>query len=226
LSKFPGIRIAPLFKPSASVGGDLYDIFRMADGTIAIIVFDVAGHGVAAALYAAVAKTIFERRLDSLVSPGETLRKINSDLYKALGGDLFLAGFIGHLNPETMMMNYALAAFPFPMLFRKVTGETVFLAGRGAFVGMSEDDGVLTAYEDNCVFMDHGDRFIIFSDGITEARKADGTIWGVERLKNVFNSGITLTLPSAVQLIITEQEAFCEGEAASDDRTILMVEMV
>jgi PAS domain S-box-containing protein len=226
LSKFTGVRIAPIFKPSESVGGDLYNVCRMVDGSIAIIVIDVAGHGVAAALYAAVAKTIFERRLDPAISPGETLRRINNDLFAALGGDLFLAGFLGHINPETMMMNYALAAFPFPMLFRKLTGETVSLVGRGAFVGMAEDDGVLTVYEDNCIFLDHGDRFIVFSDGITEARKADGSIWGVEKLKQIFSSGIMLTLPNAVQKIISEQESFCEGEPASDDRTILMVEMV
>ena len=212
--------------PSESIGGDLYDVFRMADGSIAIIVIDVAGHGVAAALYAAVAKTIFIRNLDPSVSPGETLRKINNDLYSALGGELFLAGFLGHINPETMMMNYALAAFPFPMLFRKLTGETVLLAGKGGFVGMTEDDEVLTAYEDNCVFMDHGDRLLVFSDGIVEARKADGTIWGSENLKSVFSAGITMALPIAVQMVVKEQESFCEGEPAADDRTILMIEMV
>ncbi|MBL8026784.1 MAG: SpoIIE family protein phosphatase [Fibrobacteres bacterium] len=226
LSGFTGIRLAPIFRPSESVGGDLYDVCRMSDGSIALIVFDVAGHGVAAALYAAVAKTIFERRLDPLVSPGETLRKINNDLYKALGGELFLAGFLGHLNPETMMLNYSLAAFPFPLLFKKNTGELVSLSGRGAFIGMTEDDDALTTYEDNCIFMDHGDRFIIFSDGITEARKSDGSIWGTERLRKVFTEGIEYPPSTAVQMILAEQEKFSPTDSASDDRTTLMVEMV
>jgi PAS domain S-box-containing protein len=225
-SVYTGVRMASLFKPSESVGGDLFSVCKMANGGIAIVVFDVAGHGVAAALYAAVAKTVFERRIDPAVSPGETLRKVNEDLYQALGGELFLASFIGHIIPESMMMTYALTTFPFPILFRKMAGESVLLSGRGAFVGMSADDNALTFYEDNCIFMEHGDRFIVYTDGITEARREDGTVWGNEKLKTAFTESLTLPIPAAIQKIIEQQERFCEGLVSTDDRTILMVEMV
>lgn len=226
LADFAGARISFVFKPSSSVGGDLLDVRKMDGENIAIIVFDVAGHGVAAALYAAVAKTIFERRINQSISPGETLRKINDDLYSALGGELFLATFFGHLNTESMMLTYALAAFPFPILFRKSTGEAVLLPGRGAFVGMAEDDGVLTAYEDNCAYMDHGDRLLIYSDGMSEARNKAGKVWGVDQLKHAMISSITLPLSASLQMIVNEQESFCEGGADKDDRTLLMVEIV
>ena len=160
-----------------TVGGDFYDIFRLDDGRIGVVVGDISDKGISAALFMALVKTSIKEKLKAGRGLADTLNLVNRELCVSNPGNMFATVFALTLHPETGIVSYANAGHEAPLLLRK---EPSFMKLRsGIALGLFEDSDIS---EEKLVLFD-GDGLLLYTDGITEALSADRQQYGKERLR-------------------------------------------
>lgn len=204
--------------PAQSVGGDHYDYFMLGPDHLAIVVADVAGKGVAAAMFAAVSRTVMRDLLLAGHAPDQALALANERLVDANPESLFVTMFVADYHPATGRLRYANAAHPRPVrigadgraeLFGDLTGTVV-----GAVPGLS--------FEQRGVDLAVGETLVIYTDGVSEARAADGSFFGVPRLLERLHATQGRPAEGLVDDLIAAVDAFQAGER-HDDVTLLVL---
>jgi sigma-B regulation protein RsbU (phosphoserine phosphatase) len=207
----PGTRVALRYQPSERSGGDYYDFFPLPDGRFGILLADISGHGTVTAVLMAITHAIAHLYPRAAARPSSLLGFLNRHLaarYTA-GTNTFVTAFHAIYDPVRRRLSYALAGHPAPRLLRD--GKLSPLdRGRGPPLGL----WVTQRYADTTVEVRPGDDLVLFTDGITEARDADGRFFGEERLDEALRSdgdldGLVDGLSSAV--------ADFAGERRSED---------
>jgi serine phosphatase RsbU (regulator of sigma subunit) len=225
LDGMPGVRIYPVYQPSKAIGGDLYDVVLVADHVVALLMFDVAGHGVEAALYAAIAKVTFFRYIKEGASPRDVLYQVNRDLLKILGKGKYLTAFLCFIDARTLTLTYSAAAHPSPILFHKLTGATELLSAKGSLLGMFDEETDLARYENAVASLAIGDKLIIFTDGLPEGLNPQGKPIGKKAIETLFRGLSHLPLESIAAEILNSLNAHVGSLQRNDDLTFLLVEM-
>lgn len=212
MPEVPGYAIAATNLAARHVAGDFYDAFEDR-GELVFLVADVSGKGLPSALYMAVAKTLLQRTLVARESIAEAVATANDFLEREQIGTLYLTAWVGRLEPSTGRLRFVNAAHPPPWIVG--TGEPREIPGStGGPVGMFPG----RTYEERETVLAPGESIVIFSDGVPEARRADGEFYGEERLK-VFLSRAATVEASAVA---AEVETFQSG-ALADDVTAMVL---
>lgn len=200
------------------VAGDFYDVFSLPDGSLGLVVADVAGKGMGASLIMATAKALIPM-LAATSTPAATLEALRERLRKDLSSREFVAIAIGRYQPDTGLMQIANAGLPDPWI-RRIGGsiEIVDVPGPRLPVGR----GLTVRYENAEVRLGIGDRLILFSDGLPEAPIDGGDeLIGYERLEQIVKKSDG-PLESWVNEIV--ETTVGSGHALSDDVTILALE--
>jgi sigma-B regulation protein RsbU (phosphoserine phosphatase) len=172
---------AVFLEPAKEIGGDLYDFFQTADGRYAVVIGDVSGKGVPAALFMAVTVTLARSMLGNGLNPAEAMGKINSLLQAHNPSQMFVTLFLGLYTPENRRLEYANAGHnpPYAISREKGKGCTVLegLSGpmAGVFPGIS--------YEPFYRELQEGELCLLYTDGVTEAENAELEAYGEARLK-------------------------------------------
>lgn len=160
-----------------TVGGDFYDIFRLDDGRIGVVVGDISDKGISAALFMAMVKTSIKEKLKAGRALADTLNLVNRELCVSNPGNMFATVFALTLHPETGIVSYANAGHEAPLLLRK---EPSFMKVRsGIALGLFEDSDIS---EEKLVLFD-GEGILLYTDGITEALSANRQQYGKENLR-------------------------------------------
>jgi phosphoserine phosphatase RsbU/P len=205
--------------PARAVGGDFFDYFLIGeDGgeRLGLVIGDVAGKGVPAALFMAVSRTLLRAEALRGSQPGECLRQVNRQLLRDSNSKLFVTLFYASLDPRTGLLLYSTGGHNPPFLLRADGGAEV-LPGKGLLVGILEDAGYATGQ----VILRPGDRLLLYTDGVTEAMNADGDQFGRDRLLNVLRT-CHPNGPDALVGAVTEAVRVFTGDAPqSDDLTLL-----
>ncbi len=156
--------------PAAETGGDYFDFFRTRDDLMAMAVGDVSGHGIGAALIMAAARAYLRGFCQSSSSPRTILRRVNRALGGDIAPDMFMSMFLCVLDPKTRDFYYANAGQTNPVLLHAGTGQTEDYRVTGLALGVEPE----TDYEERGPFrLDPGDTVVMFSDGLSELRRAD-----------------------------------------------------
>lgn len=171
-----GIRLAARYQPMTSVAGDFYD-FLSSNDVLTILVADVSGHGVPAALVASMLKVCFAAQKNHAANPAAILSGINFMLRGSLGGQ-YVTIACAAIDQKALTITYSGAGHPPTLLVRGETRELVLLAENGLFIGPFPK----AAYTNISVPFHRGDRLFLYTDGITEANDADGQEFGRDRL--------------------------------------------
>jgi serine phosphatase RsbU (regulator of sigma subunit) len=181
----PGARVEALCAPAANVGGDYYDLIVGADGTLFLVVADVAGHSIGSALLMAMARTIIRREIADGKPPAAVLASTNTSLYEDLvRSNLFITAFCARYDPDGRLLEYANAGHNRPMLYR--SGNAVEeLDADGAALGILAD----VEFEQRHVSFEPGDALLLYTDGATEAADPGGQLFGEDRLRDAFLQG-------------------------------------
>ena len=177
-------RVSHLYRPAAHVGGDYVDRTERPDGSVVVLVADVLGHGVSAALMAAILRSAFLRHAASSPSPHALLSAVQRDLAALGSGSQFVTALAAVLHPSGRRAAVAAAGHPYPVLLRGGAATLVEVAGDLPLL-VSPEDGYHTSTE---VELEPGDRLLLYTDGAYEVPAdgaGDGRLLGVAGLIRV-----------------------------------------
>ena len=206
-----------LYEPAGNqaTGGDLYGVWRLPTGQVAVLVGDVAGKGVETAALSAMARFFIEARSWDCTTPGEVLAQANTMLGPRLPSDTFVTAFFALLEKDSI--RYANAGHPSPLVLR-ANGEIGPAPGRGLPLGVEDS----TYYGDHRMEFAPSDLMLAFTDGLVEARRR-GRLYGVERLEEavVKGAGGAQDLDQLVRVIFDDVHHW--AGALNDDAVALAV---
>ena len=179
----PKLRIATRYEPMTSVAGDFYDFLTNGETAVTILVADVSGHGVPAALVASMLKVCFAAQSERAHDPAAILSGLNRMLRGSLGGQ-YVTAACAAIDTAAGTIRYAGAGHPPALLLDKKNRRVVELTENGLFLGPFPQ----ASYSSMMVPVASGDALLLYTDGIVEARLGNGEEFGRERLRMMLES--------------------------------------
>ncbi|HEX3019584.1 MAG TPA: SpoIIE family protein phosphatase [Chitinispirillaceae bacterium] len=224
LPEMINVKSTAIYIPASKVGGDLYDILMTPSQKTAVLIFDVSGHGIPAALVGAMAKMLFAHFIEKTESPAEVFRLVNRQICSFIGTEQYLTAFLGIIDPVKNNMTYSRAGHVPPLVFHKKNNQITRLDSRGFFIGHSALQN-LAEYWEQTINLEPGDKILFYTDGLTEGCNPSGEMYGSERLRNDFSKYAGLELENVLEYIVTDQTKFRSGIPLRDDFTLLCIEL-
>lgn len=223
LPEFINMKVATAYIPTGKVGGDMFDILITTTRKTAILIYDVSGHGVPAALIGALAKMLFAHYIELLESPALIFREVNRELCSFLKTDHYLTAFLGIYDSIQNSMVYSRAGHVKPLVYHAATGDVTRLESQGFFIGHSAIADV-ARYDEAVTRIEPGDKMLFYTDGLTEGCNREGTLYGNKRLMNAVRRTGDQELEDFLNGILEDQTRFREGVELMDDFTVLCVQ--
>lgn len=209
------IEIAADYLPMIGIGGDLYDFIEFReDAAFGLFMCDVSGHGVSAALVSSMVKAHLNTARDTVPSPARVLGYLNDNLTGQIG-DHFLTAIYGLYRTTDRSFTYARGGHSYPILLRN--GKVTELASRGGFIGRFST----MSFEEREMRLEPGDRLVLYTDGIIEARNDDGVVFGEERLIGVIEENSDTDSGALISEIISSVKRFQNREDFDDDVCVI-----
>jgi len=211
------LEISSFFRPCQKLGGDFYDVIRLSPEKVAIIIADVSGHGISAALIAAMLK--FSLQMDHIekFTPYEMIMKINQRFCQILKNGDYITLCYGIIDTGRSIMNLVRAGHPYPILYRSHSKDSVALNPYGPPVGIDKE----ATYENMEVKLNSGDMIFLYTDGLTSAVCNKDQPIDMNRLirhlgKKTGNSSLLETFNSEIKRLSEENEI-------EDDTSLLIL---
>ena len=203
--------------PARDVGGDFYDVFHLPGNRLGVVMADVSGKGVPAALFMMVSRTLVKGHAASALSPGETLTQINGLLGEDNEQAMFVTLLFGIVDGATGAFTYANAGHCPPILVRPGDDPTELPTTRGIALGVARN----VPFIETRTQLRPGDRLFLYTDGISEAENQQQELFEEHRLRGLL-AGVADQTPEEINSAVLEGvRAFSEGAAQSDDITCL-----
>lgn len=214
------IELYATMTPAKEVGGDFYDFFMVDDDHLAVVMADVSGKGVPAALFMVIAKTLIKDHTMPDKDPGEVFTKVNELLCETNSEGLFVTAFEGVLDLRTGEFRFVNAGHEMPFICKKGQSFNPYPV-KAAFVlagleGMKYESGVIT--------LDVGDKLFQYTDGVTEATNLNNELYGMERLGEILNKKSELSVSDLLPAVKADIDAFVGSAPQFDDITMLCFE--
>lgn len=218
-----GLKLASRYIPMAAVAGDFYDFLTFDERRLGILVADVSGHGVPAALVASMVKVALASQAGSGSDPARVISGLNETLCKQLRGTLVTAGYL-YLDMEKGTALYCGAGHPPLLLWRGSNQRLNEIEENGLILGVRSNE----AYSNIEVELEAGDRVLMYTDGIIEASNESEEFFGERRLKETIADNERLPADGFATLLIEELSAWTgrgAGAAQADDITLVVVDV-
>ena len=222
---FPEIKEFDIFAsmdPAKEVGGDFYDFFLIDEDHLGLVMADVSGKGVPAALFMMMSKIMINNYAMMGGSPKEVLERVNNSICKNNVNDMFVTVWFGILEHSTGHVVAANAGHEYPVI-RKADGEFELIKDiHGLAIGIMED----IEYKEYEMNLGKGDTLFIYTDGVPEATDSNNELFGNERMLEALNSSPDI-LPETIVKTVKEKIDEYVGEAPQfDDITMLAIQML
>ena len=210
--------IYAIMTPAKEVGGDFYDFFMVDERHIAIVMADVSGKGVPAALFMVIGKTLIKDRTQPGCDLGDVFTEVNNILCESNDNGMFITAFEGVLDLVTGEFRYVNAGHEKPFIYRKGKGYEVYKTRSGfVLAGMAN-----IKYTEQVIQLHAGDKIFQYTDGITEAMNKDHQLYGMDRLDDILNQKCRTCGPEkTLELVKADIDAFVDGNDQFDDITML-----
>jgi len=204
--------------PSKSVGGDYYDCIPLPDGRYALVIADVAGKGIPAALLVSSLHAYLNAFLEGSLPLVDLVRRLNTAIHRASTDDKFITAFVGILSPDTGMM-HAVNAGHCPVYLRKADATVKELNQGGIPLGML---GLDFPYQCETIHLGSGDRLLLYTDGITEAQDEQSRLYDADgTLKDFFARHTPPRAKDFITALIDDVRTFTGEAPQADDITAL-----
>ena len=213
----PMIDLYATMDPAKEVGGDFYDFFMVDDTHLALVIADVSGKGVPAALFMVIAKTLIKNQTSMGKSPAEVFENVNNQLAEGNESCLFVTVWMAIVDLETGDVVVANAGHENPAVCKK--------DGNFEIMKFKHSPAIATMkgikYQESVHHLDRGDTIFVYTDGVPEATNAENKMFGEERLEKSLNKYKTLALEDLLPAIRRDVDDFVAGAPQFDDITML-----
>ena len=207
--------------PAKEVGGDFYDYFLVDDDHLGLLIADVSGKGVPAALFMMASKIILQSVAMLGKSPGEILTKTNEAICSNNEAQMFVTVWLGILELSTGKLTCANAGHEYPVLKRKDGGFALYKDRHGFVLGGM--DGIV--YKEYEIQLEPGDKLFVYTDGVPEATNLEQALFGTERMLSALNACPDAATPQDVlEQVRRAVDDFVRGAEQFDDLTMLCLE--
>jgi sigma-B regulation protein RsbU (phosphoserine phosphatase) len=225
LPEVPGWQLALTLQPSKETSGDFYDVSRLPNGRLGILVADVVDKGAGAALFMALSWTLFRTyMMEFPEEPEHVLGAVNRRILEDTNANQFVTVFYGILDPATGDLVYSNAGHCPPFLLKPGDhGDVGQLTRTGVPLGILKEQ----TWHQGTAKIDPGDILVLYSDGITEARNTDGCFFGENRLIESVRDKFGDSAQEVLEGVVGDLEGFVGGASQADDiiLAILMREL-
>ena len=205
--------------PAREVGGDFYDFFMIDDNHLGVVIADVSGKGVPAALFMMISKTVVQNFAMMGIDAAEVLTKANEALCSQNKMDMFVTTWIGILEISTGKMTCANAGHEYPAVCRGGTYE--LLKDRHGFV-LGGMDGA--RYKDYEIQLEKGDKIFVYTDGVPEATNLNNELYGTDRMIEALNHAVNVSPKETLKCVRASVDDFVGNAEQFDDLTMVCIE--
>jgi sigma-B regulation protein RsbU (phosphoserine phosphatase) len=217
----PGYEIASHYEAAREVGGDFFDVFRLRShaGRLAIVIADVTGKGIAAALLMAFARPLLHSAIDNTAAPVAALDRTNRILAQERGSALFITALCAILELRTGRLRVANAGHEPPLIVPAGDGPMRWLSDSGPLLGAFADLDLTECVTD----LDEGDLVVLYTDGVTDARAVSGERFGDDRLVATVEAQRASPPVDVVRALAAAVRDYQTGMPPADDVTIVAI---
>ncbi|XME03584.1 SpoIIE family protein phosphatase [Lachnospiraceae bacterium C1.1] len=205
-------------KPAKQVGGDFYDFFFIGQDRLVLVIADVSGKGIPAALFMMKSKAALRSLAGEGNSPAEVMNKLNLTLAEDNRVKMFVTVWLGIIDLKTGIMKCSNAGHEYPLLKRKNTGYEYYKDSHNLVLGLRKKIN-FTDYE---IRLESGDDIFIYTDGIPESFNGEDEVYGFERLKNVLTLNSDKSAKEIVENLVSDLDDFVGNAEQFDDTTMLV----
>ena len=228
LPQTDSLEFAVKYLPQQLIGGDFYDFFKLPHGKIGVVIGDVSGKGIPAAILMALCQTKLRYIAMSGKSPAQTLCLLNSEMVHAMRSDMFITIIYLVIDPESGEAKFARAGHEPPLLARADSDEAAQpLKSSGMALGMVSEELFDEVMEDASFKMNSGDVLVLYTDGLTEAANPEGGEFTAKKLAQTISTLRSRNANDLNDEIIKSVESFMgPGNKYGDDLTLLTVKKI
>lgn len=223
LPQVPGTRFEAISIPAKEVGGDFYDVMDLGNGTWGIVIGDVSGKGVPAALVTAMSQAVLHMVAPEESSPSKVLCRLNEMLYRETPPTMFLSMFYALWVPARRALIYSSAGHEHPLLFERTQNACRKIECKGIALGALES--IEAFLEDRELVLSPGDSLLLYTDGAIEARNKQNAMFGIERLQKDIAQILHRSKNGYVQNLFEDIQLFTSGAEQHDDITMLALSL-
>jgi sigma-B regulation protein RsbU (phosphoserine phosphatase) len=221
------LEVAANCMPARQVSGDYYDFLPTGESDLDIVVGDISGKGISAALMMASIQSSIRGKLRGPMQPeketqrmAETVAEVNRQIYRRSSPETYSTLVISHFCSESCHLAYCNAGHHPPLVFSE--GEVKGLTIGGTVVGLFEN----WSYEGDEVKLIAGDVVVYFTDGVVEAENLDGEQFGTERLIDLIQPNVFLTAHDIQALILEQVFEWAANQEQADDITVVCLKVL
>lgn len=207
-------------RPAREVGGDFYDYYLIDDDHLCIVIADVAGKGIPAALFMMVAKAILKSFANLGMPPSAILSETNDAICSNNRMDMFVTVWLGILEISTGRLTAGNAGHEYPAV-KKADGSFELLKDKHGFVIGGMEGLVYGQYD---IYLEPGDRLFLYTDGVPEAADANNNMFGTDRMIDALNMDADTTPRGLLENVGKAVSQFVKGAEQFDDLTMLCLE--
>ena len=206
--------------PAKEVGGDFYAFFMVDDTHLAVVMADVSGKGVPAALFMVIGKTLIKDHTQPGLSLGEVFSTVNNLLCDSNSEGLFITAFEGVLDLQTGEFRYVNAGHEVPYICKKGESYEPYKIRDGFVLAGMED----MRFREGSVQLTPGDKIFLYTDGVPEATNGNNALYGSQRLYHILNENTEAAPEMVLRAVKTDVDRFVGDAPQFDDLTMLCLE--
>ena len=214
--------ISATMMPAKEVGGDFYDFYMIDDNHLVLVIADVAGKGIPAALFMMITKVLLKTRMSISLTPAEVLTVVNKEIYKNNQTNMFITVWLGVLELSTGTLTFSNAGHEDIAIYRDNKKFTIHKKKHGIVLGAFED----YEYKNYHLKLNSRDKLFLYTDGVVEAMNKDGTMFGIERMLEALNKSKDDKVSEILTNVQSDVDKFVGEATQFDDLTMLAIEYI
>ncbi|HLE33174.1 MAG TPA: PP2C family protein-serine/threonine phosphatase [Bacteroidota bacterium] len=213
-----GYQMDAVAVPCKTIGGDYYDVVPIDDESYVLVVADVSGKGIPAALLVSTLNAALHAYIQTTISLTDLVQKLNTIVYKNTPSERYITFFIAMLNTRRNQLMYVNAGHNFPYKVVKGQQDFVRLTAGGLPLGMFEH----ADYQSETIDIQPNDLLVFYSDGVTEAMDKKFEEYGENRFREAILANVSRTINEMRENIVKDIQHFVGSEPQSDDLTLML----
>jgi len=222
MPRLPGFDTAGVNIPANEVGGDYYDYIAIDEHHHYFVIADVSGKGVPAGLVMSITRSLIRTYAEFEHSPGAILKRVNRTLSDDMESEMFVTAGLLMLDPATRQITIARAGHE-PLMWQHADGNIERLEPSGTALALLDVASFDELLETQTITLAPGERVLLYTDGVTEARDPEGHEFGYEHIERVLGRQTVSTADELVTTLLDAVKTFEQGEPQRDDITLVCI---